>query len=111
MTPETFDILRSLRDEKLWISTAYVDHTPDRHKYIVDGVIHLLREGADVRLSLFSPEQLASVGIPADENASTDDLLLENHSSWELTYTNEDGILDWLVSQRRSIPTTTPLSH
>ena len=109
MTPETFDILRSLREEKLWISTAYVDHTPDRHKYIVDGVIHLLREGADVQLSLFSPEQLASVGIPADESASTDDLLLENHSSWELTYTNEDGILDWLVSQRLS--DRPPLSH
>jgi len=105
MTPETFDLLLGLVDEHVWISTAYIDHTPDRHKYIVDGVISLLRRGGDVQLSLFSPEQLASVGIPRDPSMGFDTLLAENHASWELTYANEEGILDWLTSQ-----TLTPTS-
>ena len=37
MTPETFNILKGLTKAKLWIATAYVDHTIYRHKYIVDG--------------------------------------------------------------------------
>lgn len=99
MTPETLDLLLSLESERLWISTAYIDHTPDRHKYIVDGVISLLRRGAEVHLSLFSPEQLESVGIPDDPALPLDALLVENHASWVLTYANAEGILDWLTAQ------------
>ena len=100
MTPETFALLLGLESERLWISTAYIDHTPDRHKYIVDGVISLLRRGAEVHLSLFSPEQLRSVGIPGDSSISFDALLVENHAAWILTYANAEGILDWLTAQR-----------
>lgn len=100
MTPETFELLLSLQRERVWVSTAYVDHTPDRHKYIVDGVISLLRRGADIHLSLYSPEQLESVGIPSDESLSFDELLVENHASWLLTYSNAEGVLDWLTAQR-----------
>lgn len=84
------------------MSSAYVDHTPDRHKYLVDGVLALVRAGAgDVHLTLFSPEQLAAVGIPSRAGLDTDALLAENHSSWELTYANAEGILDWLTTRRK----------
>ncbi len=102
MTPETLAILRSLDGHSLWISTAYVDHTPDRHKYIVDGVLELVRRGStDVHLTLYSPEQLRDVGIPSADDVDTDTLLAENHSSWDLTYTNAEGILDWLTTRRK----------
>ena len=32
MTPETFNILKSLVDTKIWVAAAYVDHTIYRHK-------------------------------------------------------------------------------
>lgn len=103
MTPETFGYLRGLDlGTRLWVSSAYVDHTPDRHKYLVDGVLALVREGAhDVHLTLYSPEQLATVGIPSRPDLDTDALLAENHSSWELTYSNAEGILDWLTTRRK----------
>ncbi len=101
MTPETLGILHGIRTP-IWISTAYVDHTPDRHAYIVDGVLALLRAGAaDVHLSIFTPEQLATVGIPSAPGLTTDELLIENHAAWELTYRNAEGILDWLTTRRK----------
>lgn len=105
MTPETFGYLRGLhgpRETSLWVSSAYVDHTPDRHKYLVDGVLELVRSGArDVHLTLYSPEQLAAIGIPSREGLDTDALLAENHASWVLTYSNAEGILDWLTTRRK----------
>lgn len=103
MTPETFGYLRALDPgTSLWVSSAYVDHTPDRHKYLVDGVLALVRAGAaDVHLTLYSPEQLASVGIPSRADLDTDALLTENHASWLLTYSNAEGILDWLTTRRK----------
>ncbi len=102
MTPETFELLRGHRRQRLWLSTGYVDHTPDRHKWITDAVLELVRTGAtDVHLTLFSPEQFAEVGIPSSPGLAFDDLLRENHSAWELTYRGSEGILDWLTTRRK----------
>lgn len=105
MTPETFEILRNIHSTPLWVSTAYVDHTPDRHKYLTDGVLHLVRGGhPDAHLTLFSPEQMAAYGIAADPEAPLDAKLSDLHHSWILTYSNENGILDWLTNHVRRPP-------
>ena len=60
MTPETFNILKSLVDTKIWVAAAYVDHTIYRHKYIVDGILAIKDAGnPDAHLTIFSPEELA----------------------------------------------------
>lgn len=103
MTPETFGDLQGLpRETSLWVSSAYVDHTPDRHKYLVDGVLGQVRAGArDMHLTLFSPEQLAAAGIGTGDDLDTDALLAANHAAWVLTYSNVEGILDWLTTRRK----------
>ncbi|MDN4480558.1 hypothetical protein [Demequina muriae] len=101
MTPETFGILRSLVDVPLWLSSAYVDHTPYRHKYLVDAVQELQRRGSPhARLTLFAPEQLERYGFATDTSLDAEQLLAENHHAWVPAYHDEDGMLTWLVSQR-----------
>lgn len=103
MTPETYAILRGLTQAKLWIMAAYIDHTLYRHKYLVDGILHLRDEGnRNAKLSLFSPEELAEYGI-----GTIDDMPLEarfgwNHACWVLAYENVHGALGWMVEQCRS---------
>ncbi len=100
MTPETYEILRGLVDAKIWISTAYVDHTIYRHKYIVDGIMELKEKGnKDAHLTLYSPEELEAYGIATEPDLSLRELFSENHSSWILTYNNEYGIMSWLTEQ------------
>jgi predicted peptidase len=104
MTPETSTILRSLVASRIWVSTAYVDHTIYRHKYVAEGVLHLRDRGnPHARFSLFSPEQLAKHGIAQDQDRPLDELFAENHGSWVATYEDEDGILTWLTSQVRDL--------
>ena len=100
MTPETFSILKGLTKAKLWIATAYVDHTIYRHKYIVDGVLALKDAGnKNVHLTLYSPEELAAYGIATDPNLSLKDRFSQNHWSWVPTYHDEHGIMSWLTEQ------------
>lgn len=100
MTPETYAILRGLVNTKLWISTAYVDHTIYRHKYIVDGIMHLRDEGNfNAKLTLYGPEELEKYGIATDPDMPLQAKFGANHASWVLTYNNEYGIMDWLMSQ------------
>jgi predicted peptidase len=102
MTPETYNILRSLTDTKIWVSTAYVDHSLYRHKYIVDAILALKDAGnKDARLTLFSPEELAAYGLGVGPEISLERKFGENHACWMLVYSGEHGILDWLVSQHR----------
>lgn len=102
MIPETYHILCSLTDTRIWISTAYADHTLYRHKYIVDAVIKLKDAGnKNVHLTLYAPEELEKYGISTDPDMPLLKKLSENHSSWVLTYHNEHGIMDWLVSQHK----------
>ena len=100
MTPETYHILSSLTDMKIWVSAAYVDHTIYRHKYIVDGILALRDAGnQDARLTIFSPEELAAYGLGTDPGQSLEQKFGENHACWMLVYSGEHGILDWMVSQ------------
>ncbi len=101
MMPDTYNILRSLTNTKLWVSTAYVDHTFFRHKYIVDAIMSLKDSGnKNAYLTLYSPEDFEKYGfsnpeLPVQEKFS------ENHNAWVLTFHNEYGIMDWLVSQHK----------
>ena len=100
MTPETFNILKGLVNTKLWISTAYVDHTIYRHKYIVDGIMALRDAGNnDAHLTLYSPEELEAYGIATDPDMPLQAKFGANHASWILTYHNEHGIMSWLTEQ------------
>ncbi len=100
MTPESFNILRGMTDGKIWISTAYVDHTVYRHKYITDGIA-ALRDGGNknARVTIYSPEELAAYGIGTDPDFDYKQLFADNHSSWILTYHDEYGIMSWLTQQ------------
>lgn len=102
MTPETFKILCGLTDAKIWISTAYVDHTIYRHKYIVDGIMALKDAGnKNAHLTLYSPEELEKYGIREQEGMPLQALFGANHASWILTYNNEHGIMSWLTEQTK----------
>ena len=100
MTPETFNILKGLTHAKIWIATAYLDHTIYRHKYIVDGIMALKDAGnKDAHLTLYSPEELAAYGIATDPDLSLKERFAQNHWSWVPTYHDEHGIMSWLTSQ------------
>lgn len=100
MTPETFNILKGLTKSKLWIATAYVDHTIYRHKYIVDGVLALRDAGnQNVHLTLYSPEEFAKYDIATDPNLTYQELFSQNHMAWVPTYHDEHGIMSWLTEQ------------
>ncbi len=100
MTPETFNILKGLTKSKLWIATAYVDHTIYRHKYIVDGVLALRDAGnKNVHLTLYSPEEFAKYDIATDPNLTYPELFSQNHMAWVPTYHDEHGIMSWLTEQ------------
>jgi predicted peptidase len=103
MMPDTYNILSSLTDTKLWVSTAYVDHTVFRHKYIVDAIMKLKLKDAgnkNAHLTLYAPEDFEKYGF-ADPELPILEKLSENHNAWVLTYNNEYGIMDWLVSQHK----------
>lgn len=102
MIPDTYDTLRSLTDAKIWVSTAYVDHTFYRHKYIVDAIMQLKDAGnRNAHLTLYAPEEFEKYGF-ADPCLPVLEKFSENHNAWVLTYNNEHGIMDWLVSQYKS---------
>ncbi len=102
MTPETYGILRSLTDTKIWVAAAYVDHTIYRHKYIVDGILALRDAGnQDAHLTIFSPEELAAYGLGNAPSISLEEKFGQNHACWMLVYNGEHGIMEWLASQHK----------
>lgn len=103
MTPDTYRILCGLTQTKLWISTAYIDHTLYRHKYIVDGIMALKDAGnREAHLTLYSPEELEAYGLATDPDMPLAAKFGANHASWILTLHNEHGILSWLTEQVRA---------
>ena len=102
MTPETFNILKSMTHSKVWVATSYVDHTLYRHKYIVDAIMALKDAGnKDAHLTIYAPEELEAYGIATDPDLSYPDLFSQNHMSWVPTYHDEHGIMSWLTQQFR----------
>ena len=101
MMPDTYHILSSLTDTKLWVSTAYVDHTFYRHKYIVDAILALKDAGnKNAHLTLYAPEEFEKYGF-SDPSLPVMERFSDNHNAWVLTFHNEHGIMDWLVSQHK----------
>ncbi len=101
MTQETFNMLRTT-NMPVWVSSAYVDHTVYRHKYLVDAVMELKDNGhKNAHLTLYAPEEFAKYNIAIDPTLSYKDRFSLNHMSWVLTYHNEYGIMSWLLNQRK----------
>jgi len=100
MTDETLAYLKGYGDFKIWISMAYIDHTPIRHCRIIDGIRTLQRGGnTNAKYTMFTAEELAEYGIAVYPNLTEEQILSENHHVWVLTLRNEYGILDWVTSQ------------
>ena len=101
MSPETFSILKSVR-RPVWVTSAYIDHTLYRHKYLVDAVMCMRDNGnRDAHLTLFSPEDLEKYDIAVTPDLPYTRLFSENHASWIPTYNNEYGIMSWLLNQTK----------
>lgn len=102
MTPETYDILRGLTHTKIWVTCAYLDHTPYRHKYIVDAIMALKDAGnQDAKLTIFAPEELEKYGISVIEDMTLEQKAGWNHACWVPTYYNEHGVMSWMMNQRK----------
>lgn len=101
MSPETFSILKSIR-RPVWVTSAYIDHTLYRHKYLVDAVMSLRDNGnSNANLTLFSPEDLQKYDVAITPDLPFQRLFSENHASWIPTYNNEYGIMSWLLNQTK----------
>ena len=99
MSPETFSILKSIR-RPVWVTSAYIDHTLYRHKYLVDAVMCLRDSGnSNAHLTLFSPEDLEKYDVAITPDLPYPRLFGENHASWIPTYCNEYGIMSWMLNQ------------
>lgn len=101
MIEETYNILRTM-EAPVWVSTAYVDHTIYRHKYIVDAIMELKDKGhKNAHLTIYSPEELSEYEIGVGEGISYKELFKMNHRSWVLTFHDEKGIMSWLLNQHK----------
>jgi len=101
MTPETFEILKTIR-RPIWVTSAYIDHTLYRHKYLVDAVMNMRNIGnKNAYLTLFSPEDLEKYDISITPNLPYPTLFRQNHWSWVPTYKDEYGIMSWLFNQTK----------
>lgn len=105
MTPETFSILKSVR-RPIWVTSAYIDHSLYRHKYLVDAYISMRDAGNDnAHLTLFSPEELEKYDVSVTPSLwrpeNYGNLFHQNHWSWVPTYKNEYGIMSWLLNQTK----------
>lgn len=99
MNGESYAILNELPEVPTWISTAYIDHQPGRHVYLLEACQKLWREGrTDVHYTMFRPEELQSYGLGVTEGLTEKEIYEENHYSWILVLHNERCILDWMVS-------------
>ena len=102
MNPETYHILCNLTRARIWVAASYIDHCLYRHKYLVDGILHLRDEGnQNARLTLYSPEDLAKYGIGTKPGLTMKERFAQNHACWIPTYHNEFGIISWMMDQIR----------
>ena len=87
----------------IWVTNAYVDNLFDRSKYLIDGVLHLMDEGnTNAHLTMFSKKEIERYGFGTEPNTDLQEQLGLNHNAaWVLTYSNEHGIMDWLMSQHK----------
>lgn len=104
MNSESWPILNNLPNIPTFLSTAYIDHSPSRHAYMLRAVQNLWKKGrTDVEYVLFTEEELKAYGIGTTPDVTTRELYLENHNSWILVLHNEHCILDWMFSHVKDI--------
>lgn len=109
MNGESWPILNCLPAVPTLIATAYIDHSPSRHAYLLQAVSHLWKQGrTDVEYILFTEEELEAYGIGTDPTVTTRELYLENHNSWILVLHNEHCILDWMFSHVKNTGPANP---
>lgn len=102
MNGESYSELLHLPAVPLWTATAYMDHQPGRHAYLLEACQKLWQEGrTDVKYTIFKPEELEAYGLGTTEGLKAKELYEENHNSWVLAFHNERGILDWMISHVR----------
>ena len=56
---------------------------------------------SNAHLTLFSPEDLEKYDVAIMPDLPYPRLFGENHASWIPTYSNEYGIMSWLLNQTR----------
>lgn len=102
MGAESYNLLCGLSHAKLWVASAYLDQCLYRHKYLMAGIVALRDAGnKDAHITLFSPEELETVGIPLDASAELSVRIRDNHECSQLVYRDSHGIMSWLVSQTK----------
>lgn len=104
MTSEdTFNELKSVGKSKIWIATSYLDNLFERNKYLLDGVMALQDEGSrNAHITIYSRQEIQSYNIGMEPGTTLAEQLMMNHgAAWILTYNNEYGLMDWLMSQTK----------
>lgn len=102
MTPDTYESLCSLTQEKIMLVLPYADINLYRNQYAVEGMWKLAKKGnRNAELLFYSREELEANGIGAKSDLTLEQKLVENHKIWNLAYQNVDGVLDWLLKQKR----------
>lgn len=91
------------KDIKIWVTSSYLDNLFDRSKYLIDGVLNLMDQGNEnAFLTMFSQKEVESYGFGTEPGTTLAEHLGLNHNAaWTLTYNNEHGIMDWLMSQSK----------
>lgn len=103
MNGDSYPILENWPDVPVFLSTAYIDHHPGRHAYILRACNKQWAQGRrDIHYVIFTPEELEQYGIVLDPELSEAQIRSANHNSWVLALHNEYGILDWMIAQRKS---------
>lgn len=102
MTPDTYESLCNLTEEKIMLVLPYADINLYRNQYAVEGMWKLVKRGNTfAELLFYSREELETYGIGAEPDLSLEQKLIENHKIWNLAYQNVDGVLDWLLKQKK----------
>ena len=102
MTPDTYESLCNLTEEKIMLVLPYADINLYRNQYAVDGMWKLVKKGNKyAELLFYSREELEANGIGSQPSLSLEQKLVENHKIWNLAYQNVDGVLDWLLNQKK----------
>ncbi len=102
MNGDSFPLLANWPSVPAYIASAYIDHHASRHAYILRACSKLWAEGQkDVKLTLFTPEELEKYGIVASPQLTEAQIRGANHYSWVLVLHNEYNILDWMTSHRK----------
>lgn len=102
MNGDSYPLLANWPSVPVYIASAYIDHQVSRHAYILRACSQLWAEGQrDVKLTLFTPEELEKYGIVASPQLTEAEIRGANHNSWVLVLHNEYSILDWMTAHRK----------